>query len=221
MSDVDRLLVVRDDLLPGGTKRRALAVLLHGANEFVYASPAQGYAQVALAYAARDLGVRATIFTARRHKLHNLTLEAHATGAKVVLVKTGYFSNVRAKARAYCDETGALLLPFGLDTPAFVSALADVARRLPVQPTEVWSVAGSGTLSRALQQAWPTADVYAVRIGRLPQAGRATIYMAPEAFEQDAKSPPPFPSCSNYDAKAWQFIRQYARTGALFWNVAA
>jgi hypothetical protein len=47
------------------------------------------------------------------------------------------------------------------------------------------------------------------------------LYAAPEKFEQDAKVKPPFPSCSNYDAKAWRFIQEYARPGALFWNVAA
>ena len=31
---------------------------------------------------------------------------------------------------------------------------------------------------------------------------------------------PPFPSCSNYDATAWRFVKAYARQGALFWNVA-
>lgn len=31
---------------------------------------------------------------------------------------------------------------------------------------------------------------------------------------------PPFPSLSEYDAKVWRFIKQYASKGALFWNVA-
>ena len=30
-----------------------------------------------------------------------------------------------------------------------------------------------------------------------------------------------FPSCGNYDAKAWRFITAQASPGALFWNVAA
>jgi hypothetical protein len=82
-------------------------------------------------------------------------------------------------------------------------------------------VAGSGTLTRALQRAWPHAAFHAVRIGSAPDAGRATLHMAPEPFERDAKQPPPFPSCGNYDAKAWRFILRHATPGALFWNVAA
>jgi hypothetical protein len=112
-------------------------------------------------------------------------------------------------------------MPFGLDTPVFIEALADIARRLPVQPAEVWTVAGSGVLTRALQCAWPSASFYAVQVGAKPSAGSAAVLVAPEKFESDAKQPPPFPSCSNYDAKAWRFIKERAQPGALFWNVAA
>ena len=46
--------VVRDDLLNGGTKRRAFTIYVKSKpemDEFVYASPRQGYAQLSLAYA--------------------------------------------------------------------------------------------------------------------------------------------------------------------------
>lgn len=215
------ILVVRDDLIPGGTKRRVLDRLLVGADEFVYASPAYGYAQIALAYACAARGLRATVFTAKRNAPHPRTQEARSAGAKIVMVPTGYLSNVRAKARAYAETVGAALLPFGFDTPAFLAGLADVARTLPMTPSEVWTVAGSGTLSRALQQAWPGAAFHAVQVGREPQAGAARVYTAPEAFEDDARERPPFPSCSNYDAKAWRFVSRHASPGALFWNVAA
>lgn len=189
--------------------------------EYVYASPAQGYAQVALAHSARACGARATVFVARRAEPHARTLEAKTAGARVLQVPVGYMTVVRARARAYAEAMGAELLPFGLDTPAFGEALAAIARSLPLDPAEVWSVAGSGVLSRALQKAWPMARFYAVRIGARPNAGRAEIITAPEKFEQSAKRPPPFPSCTNYDAKAWRFIRERATPGALFWNVAA
>jgi hypothetical protein len=214
------LMVVRDDLLAGGTKVRALPALLTGAREFVYASPVYGYAQIALAYAAARAGLRATIFCAQRTVLHPRTREAQRAGARIVQVPVGYLTVVRARARTYCAVSGARLLPFGLDAPEVLDALATVARGLPVDPPEVWTVAGSGVLTRALQQAWPRAAFHAVRIGAAPDVGRARLYVAPEAFEQDAQAPPPFPSCRNYDAKAWRFIRAHAAPGALFWNVA-
>lgn len=95
------------------------------------------------------------------------------------------------------------------------------ARGIDVQPAEVWCAAGSGTLTRALQRAWPQAKHHAVQVGAKPEAGRATVHVAPETFDQDAKELPPFASCSNYDAKVWRFFRRHATPGALLWNVAA
>ena len=88
---------------------------------------------------------------------------------------------------------------------------------------EIWSVAGKGVLSRALQQAAPKIPVRAVQIGRDLkdwEIGRATLYKAPERFEQDAEYPPPFPSCPNYDQKAWRFVKRFGQEGCLLWNVA-
>lgn len=215
------LLVVRDDRLEGGTKARVLPILFDAHEEYVYAGPVYGYAQVALAHCAAAAGKRATIFCAARKSPHARTLEAFRAGARIAQVPHGYLTVVQARAREYCQLTGAKLLPFGLDTPEIVDALADIARGLPVRPKEVWSVAGSGTLTRALQRAWPRAEVYAVRVGAEPHAGRAKLFVAKERFEDDAMEPPPFPSCSNYDAKAWRFLRRHASAGALFWNVAA
>jgi hypothetical protein len=215
------IVVVRDDLLPGGTKRRALVHLLRSDQEYVYASPAAGYAQVALAYACRDVGASCTVFTAKRKTLHPLTAEAKTHGAKIVLVPYGYLSHVQASVKHYSEMTSATVLPFGLDTAEMRREIARVACGLQVTPREIWTVAGSGALTRALQQAWPVARFYAVRIGREPMVGQATLYHAPERFEEQAHQSPPFPSSAWYDAKAWRFIQQYATPGALFWNVGA
>lgn len=221
VEEVDGIMVVRDDLIPGGTKRRVLRDILKPGQEYVYASPAQGYAQLALAYAAMDTGAQATVFVAKRNEPHRLTRQACSMRATIRQIPNGYMTVVRARARQYCETYGATLLPFGLDDPMVIDRLADMALETGVQPREVWTVAGSGVMTRALQQAWPGAQFHAVRIGAVPDAGRARVYNAPERFEQDAKLPPPFPSCANYDAKAWRFIRAHAAPGALFWNVAA
>jgi hypothetical protein len=215
--------VVRDDHVAGGTKRRALMRVIGdmAEQEFVYATPAYGFAQIALAEAARDLGKRATIFVAKRAVWHPRTIAAASAGAQIIEVDNGYLATVQKRAREYAKEAGAYLVPFGMDAPEFVNAIADIAREIPGKPTEVWTVAGSGVLTRALQQAWPDAEFHAVQIGREPNIGKAKLWVAPEKFEEDAASPPPFPSCSNYDAKAWDFIRKHASPGALFWNVGA
>lgn len=212
--------VVRDDLLPGGTKARCLPIFFDQRREYVYASPVQGYAQVALAHCAAAHGKRATVFCARRKEWHPRTHEAMRAGARIEEVAVGYLNVVQRRAMDYCLKFGARLLPWGLDDPAFIDALAGVARGLSIRPHEVWTAAGSGVLTRALQQAWPMAAFHAVRVGAAPNVGRARLYLAPEAFDDPALEPPPFPSCQNYDAKVWSFIQKYASPGALFWNVA-
>ncbi len=217
-------LILRDDRLPGGTKQRGLIPYLqaHPCREFVYASPVYGYAQIALAISARETGKKATIFTAKRKKPHPLTLRAHQLGATIVQVKYGYLNVVQKRAKDYADATGACYLPFGADLPAIAAAITDTALSLSINPPEVWTVSGSGTLTKALQAAWPEAGFNTVLIGKTTiNTGKAARYQAPESFEQAAKQPPPFPSCPNYDAKAWPFFRRYAKPGALFWNVAA
>ena len=213
--------VVRDDLIPGGTKRRVIDRLLTGDGPFVYASPAYGYAQVALAHACRDIGKQAVIFTAERKVPHPRTMEARSAGAHIEFVPYGYLSNVQAKARQFSERERCTLLPFGFDTEDFRLGLTGAVLRMDLpDPSEIWTVAGSGTLSRSLQAAFPSVPFFAVQVGKTADIGRAQLLVAPESFERRAKNPPPFPSTDNYDAKAWQFVYRLASPGALFWNVA-
>lgn len=224
VSNKTSILVVRDDVIPGGTKQRALEELLPilGKGTYVYASPAEGYGQLALAYACQQLGTdyNAVIFTALRKTAHPRTEQVKRAGATVYTIVPGYLNVVQKQAQVYAARNNASLLPFGMDFPEMQTVLTREAQRLPFEPREVWTVAGSGLLTRSLQAAWPRASFKAVQVGRPANIGKAELFIAPEKFEQDAKFPPPFPSCSNYDAKAWQFIRRYAKDGALFWNVA-
>jgi len=216
--------VVRDDLFPGGTKARFVPDMFKDADEIVYASPAQGGAQFALAFIARELGKRATIFVAERKVPHPRQLEAKALGAKIVLVSFGMLSNVQARARQYAEKTGAKLAPFGFDTPEAIDAIARAALATKEQPDEVWCSAGSGTLCRSLIRAWPKARHVAVAVGRdIPSedVGGATLIRYPAPFEKHARVVPPFPSDPHYDAKAWEIATTRKRAGrrVLFWNV--
>jgi hypothetical protein len=215
--------VVRDDLYPGGTKARYIPRLFDGADEVVYASPAQGGAQFALAFVAHALGKRATIFVAHRQTPHRRQFEAKALGAKIVLVPFGMLSNVQAKARDYAVRVGARLAPFGMDTPEAIDIIADAARSTGEEPDEVWCAAGSGTLCRALKRAWPRAHHVAVGVGRNIPADKldgAEFIRFPRPFEF-AATQPPFPSDPHYDAKAWQIATARRKTGrrVLLWNV--
>jgi hypothetical protein len=218
------VLVVRDDLFPGGTKARFLAMLFNGAEEVVYASPAEGAAQVALATVARNLNKRATIFVARRAKPHPRTIEASNLGAKVVSIAPGYLSVVQSRARQYCAQTGARLMPFGADMPEAITAIAAAACAIGIKPDEVWCAAGSGVLARGLAAAWPDARRHAVQVGRTltpREVAGATIHVYPAPFGREAQSRPPFPSDAGYEAKAWELMTSRKGVGrVVFWNVA-
>jgi hypothetical protein len=222
---IDGIYVVRDDLIPGGTKRSFADQLIYPHAEVVYSSPVYGGAQIAIAHAAREQGARATIFCAKRKKPHPRTIEAFNAGAKIVQIPSGYLSNVKAKATNYCKQTGAYMLPFGLETETAFSAIASRAKLIQQEIgdiDQVWSVGGSGVLCRGLQRGIIAKSFHVVQIGRQlkpTDVKAAKIYVHPLDFSVDAKIKPPFPSCSNYDAKAWEFVKRYATGRTLFWNV--
>ena len=219
----DGIHVVRDDLFPGGTKARFLPLLFNGRSEVVYASPAEGGAQTALAHTAAKLGKRATVFVAKRAEPHPRALEAKRVGAKVMQVTPGYLTVVQARARAYCAATGAFLAPFGVDLPDAIEAIAAAALSTGLKPDEVWCASGSGVLARSLAKAFPAARRHVVQVGRELNArdvAGATIHKARLPFSKPSAAAVPFPSDPHYDAKAWEICK--ARRGGglvLFWNV--
>lgn len=239
-------LVVRDDLLPGGTKVRALDYLIghdpqfQHVTEWVYgSSPAHGYAQVALPYACGRYQKQAVIFMAARrpdayHRLQRLGLSLPA--ARYVWVPNGMLSVTQKRAKDYVSESPETrqLLPMGGNAPSAVAALTQVMQglreRLPWPPTDIWSIVSSGTLSRALQSAFPEANVHGVVVGHRPtpdEAGRAQLWDSPYRFVQPVKptEAPPYPSAPEYDAKLWPLYcawrASHPEARVLIWNVGA
>ena len=97
------IMVVRDDLFPGGTKARYIDRVFEGTAEAVYASPTEGGAQ-RRSPTPWAIGKRATIFVARRARPHPRTLEAARLGAKAVPVAPGYLSVVQSRARSAASD---------------------------------------------------------------------------------------------------------------------
>ena len=108
--------VFRDDHLVGGSKQRGMVPLLENSDnqEFVYGGPNNGYAQIALAYAAQLTRKKCTLFVARTRREHPFTTKARKKGAKVIFVKKGFLNVVQSAAENYVRKTpGAELVPFG------------------------------------------------------------------------------------------------------------
>ena len=222
-------LVVRDDLLGGGSKVRFADYLISSnpeVEEWVYgSSPATGYAQISLSHLCRKYGKNAVIFMAKRSmdKLHDYQLRAIEDGAIMHWVPNGMLSVTEKRARDYVaeDPNRRRLLPIGFDHPTVVASIARVARSMDVDPSEVWTVGSSGTLTRGLQLAWPRASFHCVRVGHSGNYGKSKIYESEYTFNKPTKVLPPFPSAPTYDAKAWEFMLDKASPGALFWNVGS
>jgi hypothetical protein len=148
-------------------------------------------------------------------------------GGKIEFVANGMLTVTQKAARDYVAKAPKKrrLIPMGMGEQSVHDSIVDVARALPIKPTEIWTVASSGTLTRGLQAAFPDAKVFAVQIGhKLSQqeAGRAKVFVSPYKYDEPVRPDdmPPYPSEPYYDAKVWSFVRKYGSEGALIWNVA-
>jgi threonine synthase len=220
--------VLRDDLLPGGTKSVFLPKLLEpGFDSYVYASPAYGGFQIALAAVCRAAGKQAVVFTADRKVPHTNTVKAKNEGARVFMVRAGYLNVVQARAKEFCRNNNAQYLEFGANYPAAIEAIAGrmraVTKQLGREPQRIVCALGSGTLLKGIIEGTDYARVTAVQVGKpyfeaLPE--RVNIITYPKPFEYETKAHCPFPSMANYDRKAWEYVKRYAgREDVLFWNV--
>jgi len=229
--------VVRDDTLAGGTKVRVLTPYLASKPELrtpIYAGPAQGYAQWALACSCMLLGEgrRAVLYLPARKRREPQSEAALRCGGELRELRPGYLSQLKYHAAAFeAGGEGRQLLPLGLDTPELVELLGYALRRLlfPLyqlgeRKLHVWCAAGTGVLSRALQEALPEARHFAVAVGRKPNVGNAKLLLPsrPYGFAQPCRTPPPFPCVREFDAKAWERMEEEPRPRGvlrLFWNV--
>ncbi len=220
--------VLRDDLLPGGTKSIFLHKILDTTKDyFVYASPVYGGMQIALAHYCSSIGKKAVIFCARRKSPHPNTLRAKAAGAIIYQVPYGYLTNCQAKATRFAEANNGQVVTFGANYPVAIDAIADRMRKvtsvLGKEPTKIYCAVGSGTLIKGILQGTDTAKVHGVLVGAdfsLDGTNRATFIRYPKPFDYESKISSPFPSCKNYDLKAWEYcLKEKEKQNILFWNV--
>jgi hypothetical protein len=247
LSLIGKTTVVRDDLLPGGTKQRASGpfiqgLLEQGFNHFIYASPFSGFAQVALAYVCQMLDVKCTIVCERdqrfvEDKFHPFSMLAQNYGAKLVMVSS--LSQAEDLAQSISIfQSRSHKIPLGFDCPEFrhhlnqavVEAMEDIESRIGLVKN-LWIPVGSGTLVRTFLSALPEriklkcVNVRVLclddqRINFLQDHPRVDFYQAPMKFHDAADDFPPIPSNTFYDAKLWSFIKSHGQDRDIWWNVA-
>ena len=237
--------VIDDGKLLGGTKQRALIRFIEyhsDYDEFVYAGPSIGFAQVALTAACIKMHKKATLFIQNTQDvLPHLTFWCQKTGANVFM----YYDKlnvVEEAAKEYVEDrsTKAFLIPFGLESPIYTEFLYEELSKViipEINPKRLWLVVGSGTLLRVLARIWPDTEFFPVQVGkqiwedqydpevwvRMGGKDRIENLKAPQKFFGSVygRNLPPYDSVSNYDAKVWQQVIKYAKNGDYIWNVAS
>jgi hypothetical protein len=243
--------VIRDDLLEGGTKQRGLYEMLEksDANTFVYGSPLNGYAMVALSYCASLLDKKAVIFVAGSIDSAS-TKKAKKYGATVNFVN-GTLEKAQDAATKYAEShKNTMSVPFGVHSADFIKILYKNLKKATkhiAEPFRIWIPIGSGTLARVLMKLWPNAKIMPIRIGKNIWEDQFTaeewerlggrkridglrVINDPklpkikgfkyQRFEEPAPILPPWPSMKTYDAKVYQRILQFGQDGDYVWNVA-
>ncbi|GGN28745.1 hypothetical protein GCM10011609_85190 [Lentzea pudingi] len=248
---IDRLLVdggvaavAREDLLTGGTKQRAIIPYLQqfmseGATAFVYASPAPGFAQVALAHSTGLLGVECFLFCeTHAGNFHEYALLAETYGAKIRACAS--LDDAEREAAEFTSEDPLKIkLPLGFGSPDYISHLqraltlewTHVVEELGGEPRALWLPVGSGTLATTFREILSSSvtvhcvdvrvlDVNDSRIRRLAATQGVVMHRSEQMFMEAANVSPPVPSNAYYDAKLWPLVKVQANHGDLWWNVA-
>lgn len=236
-----KVTVVREDKLPAGSKSRmAHALISHSDKKvFTYAQMKNGYAGISLAWACKELGKDCVLYIPKTKSgiLSPHQKRCQDLGALIIPHQIYGASGLRKAARDHANDLDdGRYVDMGMKnepicTAALISACRSIVKAIG-HPPEVWSVISTGQLTRSMQIAFPESMFYGVAVARNIHAGEAGViqnmpggehlFSHPYDFndDEDDDKLPPFPSCKNYDAKAWRYVEEFAQDGALFWNVA-
>lgn len=216
-----RFNVVREDLVPGGTKQIVLREYLPELKNrhFVYAASTYGKGGAAVAYACAELGFEATLFMAPGNTPVKWVEEVEKLGIKIHWTRLQQIADIDDIARGFAFENEAAHLPLGFMDKRFTELMAQYASGLPFQPNEIWCPVVSGTMASALEIAFPDAAIKGVSVVKHPgYQGRGELLYAEEKFVRNAASPPPYPSWTYSDAKVWRLAQKFGKDDAVIWN---
>lgn len=216
--------VLRDDKFPGGTKGKILNKILFRIpeSEIIYSTCQYGEGYVALAESCLKYNKRLTLIVPN----YDFYLKRFISVSKLPFVKVIVTNSERQidtvnLAQDYAKNSNGFMIPVGFDFELFFDKLIEYMLSLQINPKEIWTLAGSGTLLKALIQAFPNSKINAVSLGlREFQYSDVNVYFTPEKLNEKAKYLPPFKSNVYYDAKVWRFACMHGTPDALIWNVS-
>ncbi len=208
--------VVRDDYTFGGTKYHALIEWLPTLNSrhIIYAGSVFGCGAPAVAVACEKLDIQCSILMSTSTYRPAWLDKVEKMRTKLIITDPTPVEKLIERA----EKMGGYVMPLGFNNPDFMACIVTRAREIE-QPERAWVPVVSGTLLRALEQAWPYTEFHGVCAARKHgYEGSAILHMAPEKFSVPAAEPPPYNSCKFSDAKVWQFAKNLGHEGDLIWN---
>lgn len=226
--------ILRADLAPAGLKAFGAEKLVAEAKSdiLVYVAPRVGHAPDAIAALAQMYGKRCVFFCPASKEIsrHQRALLAYPN-VELRFARIAAMPVLNKYAREWADRFGASFLPFGLTktpvvTAGLVNMCANVSAQLARDPTAIICAVSTGTMIRALQIGWPRALAYGIAVARnmhKGEIGQACVLSHKKPFlqDEDLDRRPPFPSTSNYDAKAWSTFTGLDIPGSIFINVGS
>lgn len=235
-----KIIVVRDDILCGGSKSRVAFnfvrnQILNGYTHFVYISPWYGAASVALPWILRvlqkefpDKNLECTIIIDKYPlkvvgEYPPYIIIGAKYGAKIIEVPIN--EDKFRFAQEYAQKNNALFLEPGFNYPEVISDIGNLVEQIKERYgffDEAWCAIGSGTLIRGLQNGNIAQNYFGVCIFKYCPYIENAVGIFPEYHHNEPiplNEIPPFPSALYYDSKVWKYIKD--RPGKiLFWNVA-
>jgi hypothetical protein len=150
--------------------------------------------------------------------------KAEELGAEVIPMRGNHVSIYYAQATKIVARRGDVMVPFGIDCPESVTAIADEVFRVPVEilrnGTVVVSCGSGVTLSGLLNGFDPMPKrVIGISSGRSPSKilrclrkyltevpANVTLIPASMPYNSSPLQSCPFPTHLNYDLKAWKYL---------------
>lgn len=173
-----------------------------------------GHGALALAQSCKDHKKESHIFICG-DRGDAMVQKLEEAGAHIYLQPPMTISSLHEIATKHGN--GHTIFPPGFDMPAFEASLVESIKIFDASPySEIWTTSVTGTLTRAIKQAFPDKPVKTVSVVK----SGIGDHVAPEKYHKPAKEMPPYPACPNTDAKLWQFARLHAAPQALIWNTA-
>lgn len=239
--------VITDSYLKGGAKTRGLQFFFdlknEGYKEVSFPAFSDGYGQVAVAYASMLVGMKATIFINKKmvdkeYKRAAETDKAIEFGANVIELSNPDGSYVKSaileqKAKEYATNGQNIrYLNFGLYEEGYIKrfseTLSEVRKIYHLNPSEIWTASGTGTLANAISRAFPGVPINIVQTGfkiwseniesiKKTSGNKLQLYQFKSGTRTEK---PPYKCHGAIDYKIWYFASRHMRNGALIWNVA-